>query len=80
MAPRKERLSTQAKGKWPRKEETHVVSRKARGFANSMLLTLEQKKKLFLKDFLERKIVPGKNIHFYELPKLRLVKMFHKMD
>ena len=45
MAPRKERLSTQAKGKWPREEETHVVSRKARGFANSMLLTLEQKKK-----------------------------------
>ena len=44
MAPRKERISTRAKGKWAMKEETRVVSRKARSFENSTLLSLEQEK------------------------------------
>ena len=60
-------------------EETRVVSHKARCFANSTLLTLEQDKR-FLEDFLERKIVPSKNINFYKFPGLGLVEMFLKMD
>ena len=40
-------------------EESCVVSRKARGFKNSMLLSLEREKQ-FLEDFSKRKIVPSK--------------------
>ena len=79
MASRNERILARSKGKRPMEEETRVVSRKARGFTNSTLLTLEKEKR-FLENFSKRKIVPGKNINFHEFPGLRLVEMFHKID